>query len=69
VAAARGKDIVGGGDALHRVSLQDNEICGSTKLTTSDCSLFPTAVAALAKAWMASPTNSYRWTSSLGGVE
>jgi hypothetical protein len=57
VAAARGEDVVGGGDALHRVSLQDVEICSSTNPTACDCSLFPTAAAALAKAQMASPTN------------
>jgi hypothetical protein len=65
-------DVVGGGAGageLHAVPLVAAEICGSSNPTAGDCSLFPAAALALAKAWKASPTDSYRWTSSLGGVE
>jgi hypothetical protein len=65
-------DVVGGGAGageLHDVPLGAAEICGSSNPTAGNCSLFPAAASALAKAWKASPTDSYRWTSSLGGVE
>jgi hypothetical protein len=65
-------DVLGGGAGageLHDVPLVAAEICGSSNPTAGDCSLFPAAASALAKAWKASPTDSYRWTSSLGGVE
>jgi hypothetical protein len=65
-------DVVGGGaraGELHEVPVVAAEICGSSNPTAGDCSLFPAAASALAKAWKASPTDSYWWTSSLGGVE
>jgi hypothetical protein len=65
-------DVVGGGTRareLHDVPLVATEICGSSNPTAGDCFLFPAAASVLAKAWKASPTDSYRWTSSLGGME
>jgi hypothetical protein len=62
-------DATGGCDELLDVPLVAAEICGSSNPTADDCSLFPAAASALVKAWKASPTNSYRWTSSLDGVE
>jgi hypothetical protein len=65
-------DVVGGGAGageLHEVPVVAAEICGSSNPTAGDCSLFPVAASALATAWKASPIDSYRWTSSLGGVE
>jgi hypothetical protein len=62
-------DAAGGCGELHDVPLVAAEICGSSNPTADDCSLFPTAASTLAKAWKDSPTDSYRWTSSLGGVE
>jgi hypothetical protein len=66
------RDVVGGGAEareLHEVPVVAAEICGSSNPTVGDCSLFPAAASALAKAWKASPTDSYRWTSSMGGME
>jgi hypothetical protein len=62
-------DAAGGCGELHDVPLVAAEICGSSNLTAGECSLFPAAASALAKAWKACPTDSYQWTSSLGGIE
>jgi hypothetical protein len=62
-------DAAGGCGELHDVPLVAAEICDSSNPTADECSLFPAAASALAKAWKACPTNSYRWTSSLGGME
>jgi hypothetical protein len=62
-------DAAGGNGELHDVPLVAAEICDSSNPTAGECSLFPTAASVLAKAWKACPTDSNRWTSSLGGVE
>jgi hypothetical protein len=48
-------DAAGGCGELHDVPLVAAEICGSSNLTASDCSLLPAAASTLAKAWKASP--------------
>jgi hypothetical protein len=56
-------DVLGGGAGageLHDVPLVAAEICGSSNPTADNCFLFPAAASALAKAWKASPTDSYR---------
>jgi hypothetical protein len=58
----------GGGCRVPSVR-DDGEICGSSNPAATPYSLFPQAAAVAAKIWKANPTQSARFTASLGGVE
>ncbi|KAM0922268.1 hypothetical protein ACQ4PT_006224 [Festuca glaucescens] len=45
------------------------EFCGTSNPLTRDVSLFPAAASAMVKVWKERPSDSHRWTSSLGGVD
>jgi hypothetical protein len=58
----------GGGCRVLSVG-DDGEICGSSNPAAMPYSLFPQAAAVAAKMWKANPTQSERFTTSLGGVK
>jgi hypothetical protein len=58
----------GGGCRVPSVG-DDGEICGSSNPAATPYSLFPQAAAVGAMMWKANPTQSARFTTSLGGVE